>query len=105
MAHKCRECGSERIAPSVRVAPPGAPGLLAQLRARVCADCGYTELFADEAMNVFLAHQRDVAAPAPASPAAGEAAANLQCPRCGSVIAAAATTCEVCGWSSPATRG
>ena len=100
MAHKCRECGSERIAPSVRVAPSGAGGLLAQLRARVCADCGYTELFMDEAMNVFLAHQ-EVAAPASA---ASGSAANLQCPRCGSVIPAASTSCEACGWSAPAAR-
>lgn len=100
MAHTCRECGSERIVPSVRVAP-GAPAgaVLGLLRARVCADCGYTELFTDHAMNLFLAHQREVAAEP--GPAREEAAANLQCPRCGSVIPAASTSCEVCGWSSP----
>ena len=101
MAHNCRECGSERIAPTVRVAPPGAGGLLAQLRARVCADCGYTEMFMDEAMNVFLAHQREVAGPP--RPAQAAPAANLQCPRCGSVVSAASASCDVCGWSSPGT--
>ena len=95
MNHTCRACGSERIAPAVRVAPEApARSLLAQLRARVCADCGYTDLFTDDAVSVFLAHQRAVAA----APTA-EAASNLQCPRCGSVIPAASATCEACGWS------
>jgi hypothetical protein len=100
MAPNCRQCGSERIAPAVRVAP-GAPAssLLAQLRARVCADCGYTQLYAENPMSVFLAHQREVAPGTEAPPAA---AVNRQCPRCGSVIAAAEKGCEACGWS-PAT--
>jgi len=102
MAHNCRQCGSERIAPAVRVSP-GAPAgtLLAQLRGRVCADCGYTQLYAENPMSVFLAHQREVAASGGPAPDAF-AAANLQCPRCGSVVPAASTSCEVCGWSQPA---
>ena len=100
MAHTCRQCGSERIAPSVRVAPATRDGsLLSLLRARVCADCGYTQLYTDNAMSVFLAHQRE--APAASGPAGPETPANLQCPRCGSVIPAASTSCEACGWSSP----
>ena len=100
MAHKCRQCGSERIAPSVPVASSAPKGsLLGLLRARVCADCGYTQLYADNAMSVYLAYQREAAAaPGPGEP---ETAANLQCPRCGSVIPAASTSCDVCGWSSP----
>jgi ribosomal protein S27AE len=98
MAHTCRQCGSERIAPAVRVAPSApSASLLAQLRGRVCADCGYTELFADNAMGVFLAHQREVEAPP--GPASAPDAAHRQCPRCGSLIAAAATSCDVCGWT------
>ena len=100
MAHTCRRCGSERIAPAVPLAPPAPEGsLLSQLRGRVCADCGYTELYADNPMSVFLAHQPAV--DAEPGPAPG-AAANLQCPRCGSVIAAAEAGCDACGWSQPA---
>lgn|SRR5688500_968512 len=100
MAHTCRSCGSERIAPAVPLAPP-APGgsLLAQLRGRVCADCGYTELYADNPMGVFLAHQRALETAPGAAPGP---AVNLQCPRCGSVIAAAEAGCDACGWSQPA---
>jgi surface antigen len=98
MAPNCRQCGSERIAPAVQVAPGAAAGtLLAQLRGRVCADCGNTQLYAENPMSVFLAHQRAVAGPPPASSEAP--AANLQCPRCGSVVAAAETRCDACGWS------
>lgn len=97
VAQGCRLCGSERIAPAVRVAPSAGPGtLLAQLRGRVCADCGYTELFAENPMPVFLAHQRESLSAGQAAPAA---AANLQCPRCGSVIAAAERGCDACGWT------
>ena len=83
----------------MRVAPSAGPGtLLSQLRGRVCADCGYTELFAENPMAVFLAHQRETA---PAAPDAPPPAANLQCPRCGSVIAPAETGCDACGWAQP----
>ena len=102
MPHNCRQCGSERIVPAVRLAPTaGAGTLLGQLRARVCADCGYTELFTDAAMTLYLAHQREVAGPP--RPAQAAPAANLQCPRCGSVVSAASASCDVCGWSSPGT--
>jgi hypothetical protein len=101
MAHTCTRCGSERIAPAVPLAPATAGGsLLSQLRGRVCADCGYTELFADNPMSVFLAHQRAVDAASGPGPEPG-AAANLQCPRCGSVIAAAEAGCDACGWPQP----
>jgi len=93
MSMRCRECGSERIAPNVKVAEPaGAPvaGLLAQLRASVCADCGRVTLRAENALDVYLAHGGDVKKSPPV---------NIQCPSCGSVLPAAATTCEVCGWT------
>ncbi len=109
MDFRCRECGSERIAPGVRVAPQAGPQtLLGRLRARVCADCGYSELFADDPMDLYLAHARaagdEAAVPLGAArpPVAGATAANIQCPSCGSVIPAAETRCDVCGWS-PAT--
>jgi DNA-directed RNA polymerase subunit RPC12/RpoP len=89
---RCRECGSERIAPNVTVAErSGAPieGLLAQLRASVCADCGRVTLRAENALDLFLAHGGGTKTSPPA---------NIQCPSCGSVLAAAATSCEVCGW-------
>ncbi|HVR70718.1 MAG TPA: hypothetical protein VMT87_07705 [Vicinamibacteria bacterium] len=98
VAQTCRQCGSERIAPAVRLAPsaPGG-GLLAQLRGRVCADCGHTELYADNPMSVFLAREREVAGEEGA--VAPTPAVNLQCPRCGSVIAAAEAGCDACGWA------
>jgi uncharacterized OB-fold protein len=98
MPQRCRECGSERIAPNVRVADTdGAPvgGLLAQLRASVCGDCGRVTLTAENALELFLSRQAAAPRPAAASPAP----ANIQCPSCGSVMAAAAAACEVCGWS------
>src|SRR5512138_1358060 len=103
---RCRECGSERIARGVRLAPQAGPKtLLGRLRARVCADCGSSELFADDPMDLYLAHAREAggeAAVAPGAsrpPAPGAPAANIQCPSCGSVIPAAETRCEVCGWA------
>ena len=102
MTQRCRECGSERIAPNVKVADPaGAPtgGLLALLRASVCADCGRVTLRAENALDVFLAHRGAVPGEPPGPPAA-----NIQCPSCGSVMAAAAATCEVCGWAAQPPR-
>jgi len=99
MDYKCRDCGSERISPPVSVAGPGAPGLLRHLEARVCADCGFTELRAENALDLYLAATRD-APPGPraAVPAiGGTAAANRQCPACGSLVPAASVRCDVCG--------
>jgi ribosomal protein L32 len=108
MEFKCRDCGSERIAPNVKLAA-GAGGLLARLRARVCADCGYTELRTDDPLDLYLAHKRAEGAGTAAAPGSARergpgtpAAANIQCPSCGSVMPAAETTCEVCGWSQDA---
>jgi ribosomal protein S27E len=92
MELRCRECGSERIAPNVPLTgAAGAPnaGLLARLRASVCADCGRVTLRAENALDLYIAQGGE----AKSSPAA-----NIQCPSCGSVLAAAATSCEVCGW-------
>ena len=100
MAHRCRECGSERIAPDVPVTDPATVkvgGLLAGLRAAVCADCGRVTLRAENALDVFLAHRDAAAGREPGQ--AGPPAANIQCPSCGSVMSAAATSCDVCGWS------
>jgi ribosomal protein S27AE len=104
---QCRECGSERIAPGLRLAE-GAPAgsLLARLRAWVCGDCGSTQLHAEAPLDLYLAHKRRVEGEGtPAAPGGegrpaegGPPAANIQCPSCGSVLSAAATACEVCGW-------
>jgi hypothetical protein len=114
MEFKCRECGSERIAPNVPVAgasvSASASGLLGRLRARVCGDCGFTELHADDPLGLYLAHMRRVegagaaaAAGSDREPAPGKPpAVNIQCPSCGSVLSAAATSCEVCGWTQDA---
>lgn len=104
MTQRCRECGSERIAPNVRLTEgAGAPvgGLLPQLRASVCADCGRVTLRAENALDLFLAEPGATGRAAPAAPGT---AANIQCPSCGSVMAAAATACEVCGWTDQARR-
>jgi len=89
----CRQCGSERIAPDVRVAAAGTGGLLGRLRASVCADCGFTELRTDDPVDLYVAHMRKAEGTASPLPA------NIQCPSCGSVLAAAANACEVCGWT------
>jgi ribosomal protein L40E len=108
MEFKCRECSSERIAPNVPLSAGG--GLLGRLRARVCADCGYTELRTDDPLDLYLAHMRKVEGAGTAAAAGSDRepspgtppAANIQCPSCGSVLSAAATSCEVCGWSQEA---
>ena len=99
MSERCRKCGSERIGPDVPLSfvAQGAQGKDAALpvRARACADCGCMELFAENALDLYLQHQRssDVAAPVIAP------ALNIQCPACGSMLPAASLTCEVCGWT------
>jgi hypothetical protein len=102
----CRECGSERIATNVAVAP-GSPGLLGRLRARVCGDCGRTDLRVEDPLDLFLEHKRSQegsgtrAAPGGDRPVSGgPPAANIQCPSCGSMLTAAAAGCDVCGWRS-----
>lgn len=92
------------MSPPVPVAPPGAPGLLSQLRARLCADCGFTEFHTENALDVYLARTSTAPrGPAPAPEAeGGDAAANVQCPACGSLIPAASTRCDVCGWTAGA---
>ena len=113
MTYNCKECGSERIAPNVRLAAEApASSLLGQLRARVCADCGFTELRADNAVDLYLDHTRSVEGSS-REPGGRDSvqtggrlrdgdAANIQCPRCGGVIPAAAKRCP-CGWSQDAT--
>jgi len=100
MEHKCQECGSERISPPVALAPAGTPGLIAHLRARVCADCGFTEFHTENALDVYLERTRSAPRGPAAAPAAegGASAANMQCPACGSLIPSASTRCDVCGW-------
>ena len=106
MERQCRECGSERIVPGVPLledAPTGS--LLARIRGWVCGDCGYTRLHAEDPLQLYLTHKRrSEGAGTPAAPGSEEGgapgeAANIQCPSCGSVMSAADTSCEVCGWS------
>jgi len=104
MEHKCRDCGSERLVanlPWSPAVPAGQPQL--RLRARVCADCGYTELRAENAVDLYLLHMKSAGSPAAAVATAGATPAptvNIQCPSCGSVIPAASATCPACGWSA-----
>ena len=53
---------------------------------------GRVTLRAEDALDVYLAHAGDVKKSPPA---------NIQCPSCGSVLPAAAASCEVCGWAEP----
>jgi hypothetical protein len=103
---RCEECGSERIAPGLRLAE-GAPAgsLLARLRAWVCGDCGSTRLRAEAPLDLYLAHKRRLEGEGtPAAPGgrgsseASPPVANIQCPSCGSVMPAGEATCEACGW-------
>ena len=103
MEHKCRDCGSERLVPNLPWAPAAAAGQpQLRLRARVCADCGHTELRAENALDLYLLHIKSAGSAAAAEAAAGATPAptvNLQCPSCGSVIPAASATCPACGWA------
>jgi hypothetical protein len=104
MNDRCRVCDSERIAPNVRLGD-GAGTTGVQVRAHVCADCGHMELQAENALDLYLAYtqSREATAAVPegnSAPAPSLAPAlNIQCPSCGSMLPAAAVTCEVCGWS------
>jgi hypothetical protein len=94
MNDRCRECGSERIGPFFKLDLAGK-GSAPQVRARACADCGYMQLFAENAIDLYLAQQRDAEPEAPAT----APALNIQCPSCGHMLPAASLTCEVCGWT------
>ncbi len=103
MDFRCRDCGSERVAPNVSIfdgAPSGSP--LLRIRARVCADCGAMELRAENALDLYFDHLKSLgradAGEGVASEAGPGAATNLQCPHCGSVIHAASPRCDACGW-------
>lgn len=95
MRDRCRECGSERIGPFFPLGLAAGPGAPPSVRARACADCGYLQLFAENALELYLAHERAGEAAAPAT----APALNIQCPSCGSMLPAASATCEVCGWT------
>jgi DNA-directed RNA polymerase subunit RPC12/RpoP len=96
MNDRCRECGSERIGPLFPLGlVSSAKDVAPQVRARACADCGHMELFAENALDVYLAHQRAVDDTMPVT----APALNIQCPSCGSMLPAASATCEVCGWT------
>jgi hypothetical protein len=95
MNERCRECGSERIGPFFKVGLGVGKGAAPQVRARACADCGYMQLFAENALDLYLAQQ---AAEPTASPITGPAL-NIQCPSCGHTLPAGSLTCEVCGWT------
>lgn len=76
--HVCGRCGSEKVIPTARVAEPddgvarrnleievsGNPNALlfkntyrSPLYARVCADCGYTELYAEFTRGLWEVYQ------------------------------------------------
>ena len=75
----CRECGSEKIVPNVRVADKDQSGtkqnlslvfdespdalvfknrLLFDLKANVCGNCGYVQLFAENYKDLWYAYQK-----------------------------------------------
>lgn len=74
---KCRNCGSEKVIPEVRVQDQGhhSDGLLkayvgnndpaavilrepvfAKFKANICGECGFTELFADDPAALYAAY-------------------------------------------------
>ena len=96
MSDRCRECGSERIGPFFPLGlVPAGPGAAPKVRARACADCGSMQLFAENALDLYLAQHRGQSDVAPVT----APALNIQCPSCGSTLPAASLTCEVCGWT------
>ena len=94
MNDRCRECGSERIGPFFELGLALGKGAAPKVRARACADCGFMQLFAENALDLYLAQERALE-PAPVL----APALNIQCPSCGSMLPAASATCEVCGWT------
>jgi hypothetical protein len=95
MNERCRECGSERIGPFFKLNLAAGKGAPPEVRARACADCGYMQLFAENALDLYLAQQRS----SEAEPPITGPALNIQCPSCGHTLPAGSLTCEVCGWT------
>lgn len=121
MSPSCAKCGSDRIVPRAEVwdrtdvntggrlyayvySRPDAILLkgtvYATLHARVCGDCGYTELYADGADDLYDAHSR-AARGVPAVPreATPEPVPDEACLECGKTIPGGAKACPACGWT------
>lgn len=118
MPLRCTKCNSERVVPQAEIWDQGRhssgslhayvytrpdavffPGTVyATLYARICGDCGYTEVYAEGAAELYEAHLRGrdaLADAAPEPPPEQEGA----CLSCGKSVPGAAGACPACGWT------
>jgi hypothetical protein len=130
MSLRCAKCGSARIVPRATIWDRGEAQMPARsltayvyanpdalifkgttyatLYARICGDCGYTEIYADGAADLYAADQQNLAAAKAAAPIAEEMAPESvpdnACLSCGKPIPADAKACPACGWTWEATN-
>ena len=114
MTVQCAKCGSHRVVPKATVwdQGDGSSGSLrayvyakpeaiffrgtayATLYSRICADCGYTEIYADGAKELYDAFLEGGSATSTAQEATPET-----CLACGKPLSEKDTACGDCGWS------
>jgi hypothetical protein len=127
MSVRCAKCGSERVVPQAEIWDQGRhssgslhayvytkpdaiffPGTVyATLYARICGDCGFTEIYAAGAAELYEAYRRSQSsgreAPPPPEPVPGETPPEPvpedACLSCGKMIPKAAKACPECGWT------
>ena len=99
-SNTCPKCGSNRIAGPHRVAGQhhvriDLPGMLtATLESFTCADCGYTEFYADRiGLDNINKSGRFVLGPVDQQPQVS----RRECPYCGTKLKAGTISCPECG--------
>lgn len=105
MVMTCAKCGSDRIVPNaklfdrelsdgtIKAAFEKNPQawlfkgtVLGKVRAVICGDCGFTELYTENSQEIYEAHQppREY---------------DSSCLQCGAEMIEPATACAACGWT------
>ena len=128
MSDRCTKCGSVRLVPRAPILDRGDslsanlqayvyrhPDALllkgtqyATLFATICADCGFTEIYAEGASELYDAYRegrRVDAGPAPEQPKVRDRLPEEACLSCGKPIPSDATACPACGWTWGAEQG
>jgi hypothetical protein len=121
MSTQCAKCGSERVVPKATIWDQGRGswgGLqvyvygnpdafifkdttYATLYARVCGDCGFAELYAHGAAELYDAYRQGRAQneEKPVEKKRPERLTEEPCLSCGRPIPPAVTACPACGWT------
>lgn len=102
----CAKCGSDRIVPNAKLFDQGEHSdgtikaafeknpeawlfkgiVLCNIRAVICGDCGFTELYTENSREIYEAHQPSKLY-------------DSSCLKCGAEMIEPATVCAACGWT------